>query len=392
MKKVHISLVGGQPMPVFVGIKESGADKLILVHSYETKSAANKIAEYVARLNDIKSELVEIPAMDYNTAKSRIDSILKCHEEDDVTVNVSGGSKPWSIAIALLSYKYTNVRIIYIDQNCRIYNINNNEEPRLAHPFDGGIKQILDYNMNSSESHIELASYTEQDLSILDEIKTARKHFPKAFNTLTIPSKANKNRYNNNLTDRIEDYDTGSSIEWDRRKKGMQEVKLYLAKSYGIKGEPYEFKSPHAFSLVISSGWFEYEVAKVLSGWDKAKEIWLNVVFPYNNRLPKNEIDIIVNTGYKLLFVECKTQIFDNTDIDKFASAVKAYGGMGSKAIFISMEPMKPQAEEKCQTNNIACYSMHKKDKTSKGITYNPRKRKELYDFLDSIMPNTNTR
>lgn len=117
MKKVHISLVGGQPMPVFVGIKESGADKLILVHSYETKSAANKIAEYVARLNDIKSELVEIPAMDYNTAKSRIDSILKCHEEDDVTVNVSGGSKPWSIAIALLSYKYTNVRIIYIDQN-----------------------------------------------------------------------------------------------------------------------------------------------------------------------------------------------------------------------------------------------------------------------------------
>lgn len=378
MKKVHVSLVGGQPMPVFVGIKESGADKLILVHSYETKSAANKIAKYV---NDIKSELVEIPAMDYNTAKSHIDSILRCHEVDDVTVNVSGGSKPWSIAVALLSFKYKNVTLIYIDQNCKIYNINNGES-RMAQSFDGGIKQILDYNMNSSESHNELASYTSQDLSCLERIKKARKLFPKAFNTLTIPNKANKNRFNNNLKDRIEN--SGSSIEWDRR-GCMQEVKLDLARSNSIKGEHYEFKSPHAFDLVTSSGWFEYEVATILSDWAKGKEIWLNVVFPYNNKLPKNEIDIIVNVGYKLLFVECKTKIADNTDIDKFASAVKAYGGMGSKAIFISMEPMSPQAEEKCQTNNIACYSM-------KSTTTNLRKRKELFDLLNSIMPNTNTR
>lgn len=66
----------------------------------------------------------------------------------------------------------------------------------------------------------------------------------------------------------------------------------------------------------------------------------MNVEFPYKNNLPKNEIDIIVNTGDKLLFVECKTRICDNTNIDKFSAAVKNYGGMASKALFVSNMPM----------------------------------------------------
>lgn len=391
MKKIHIALVGGQPMPVFVGIRESGADKLILVHSPETKSAAGRIAKYAAESHGIESELIQIPAMDYNTAKSTLDSILRCYVEDDITVNVSGGSKPWSIAVALLSFKYKNVTLIYIDQNCRIHNLSN-EESRLAKPFDGGIRQILDYNMNSAQSHVELASYSAQDLSVLEEVKKAREHFPQVFNTLTIPKKDTKNRYNNNQVDMLEDPTTGSSIEWDRRKVGMQKVKLHLTNRYHTRYESFDFTSPHAFDIVTSSGWFEYEVATTLSEWSKAKEIWMNVIFPYNNRFPKNEIDIIVNIGYKLLFVECKTKIFDNTDIDKFASAVKAYGGMGSKAIFISMEPMNSQAMEKCQTNNISCYSMYSKVKKSKGTMMIPNDKGKLFELLNSIMPNTNTR
>ena len=74
----------------------------------------------------------------------------------------------------------------------------------------------------------------------------------------------------------------------------------------------------------------------MLSSWEYAKEIIMNANFPYKNNNPKNEIDIIVNTGNRLLFVECKTQINDITDIDKFRTAVKNYGGMGCKALFIT--------------------------------------------------------
>ena len=70
--------------------------------------------------------------------------------------------------------------------------------------------------------------------------------------------------------------------------------------------------SQHIFNLFFHTGWFEYEVASLLSTWQYAKEIRMNVKFPYNaERNPKNEIDLIVNTGNRLLFVECKTQIND---------------------------------------------------------------------------------
>ena len=146
--------------------------------------------------------------------------------------------------------------------------------------------------------------------------------------------------------------------------------------------------SPHAFDLVTSSGWFEYEVAAMFKSWPKCKEIWMNVKFPYKNNNPKNEIDVIVNTGVKLLFIECKTQIFDNTDIDKFASAVKNYGGMGTKSLFITMGPMSEQAVEKCSTNGVMSYSMYS---MLNGLLC-PNGKKRLFEMLNNTLFDSNTK
>ena len=85
-----------------------------------------------------------------------------------------------------------------------------------------------------------------------------------------------------------------------------------------------------------------------------------------------NEIDIIVNAGEKLLFVECKTQIHDGTDIDKFGNAVKSYGGLASKRIFITDTNMKPIAQEKCSQAKIPYYSMSemRNDESRKKLFY----------------------
>jgi hypothetical protein len=70
--------------------------------------------------------------------------------------------------------------------------------------------------------------------------------------------------------------------------------------------------------------------------WKRAKQIWLNTeLTQWDNERTLNEIDIIVETGEKLLFVECKTQVYDATDVDKFNNAVKSYGGVASKRIFL---------------------------------------------------------
>lgn len=199
---------------------------------------------------------------------------------------------------------------------------------------------------------------------------------------MTIPKKDNKNRYQNNKLDTIVDNQSQSEISWDIRGP-EQKVKLTFINRLG-NSETVAFQSPHAFDMVVSSGWFEYEVAKCLDSWPEAKDIWLNSVFPYRNNTPKNEIDIIVNVGYKLLFVECKTKIFDKTDIDKFRSAVKNYGGLSSKAMFISLESMDAQTIEKCETNGIEYFSLDGKPAVER--------KKALFAKLNTIMGVSNTK
>ena len=64
-------------------------------------------------------------------------------------------------------------------------------------------------------------------------------------------------------------------------------------------------------------------------------------------KFPKNEIDIIVDTGDKALFIECKTNIYNATDIDKFYTAVRNYGGSGSKALFVCLNKFTDNARNK---------------------------------------------
>ena len=46
------------------------------------------------------------------------------------------------------------------------------------------------------------------------------------------------------------------------------------------------------------------------------------------------------------------------TDLDKFASAVKVYGGLGSKMLFVTESEMKDKAIEKCTDHGIMFFSL----------------------------------
>lgn len=384
MEKLHIALVGAQTMPIYIGILESDAYKFILIHSAQTKSNAEIIARYINRDNTV---LFELPAWDFPKMKDRIDGLLAEYKDWSIEANISGGSKPWGFMFSMLAFEYSNMSLFFVDQSCMIHNISDLTS-RMAKPLDGGIRQILEFNQilesnqASSVTHVDLTSYGEKDVSILTEIKRCRKKYPKIFNNLTIPKRGIQKRYQNNKFDTIVEDQSQSEISWDIRGP-EQKVKLTFINRLG-NTDVVTFQSPHAFDMVVSSGWFEYEIAKCLELWTEAKDIWLNSVFPYRNNTPKNEIDIIVNVGYKLLFVECKTKIFDYTDIDKFRSAVKNYGGLSSKAIFISLESMDAKTIEKCETNGIDYFSLDGKPAVEM--------KKALFAKLNTIMGVSNTK
>ena len=85
--------------------------------------------------------------------------------------------------------------------------------------------------------------------------------------------------------------------------------------------------------------------------------MYWNTVIPRTvNEQDKNEIDIIVDTGIKLFFVECKTQVFDMKDLDKFRNVVKNFGGFGAKAILVSYFKPTNIVLEKCKDNHLSVF------------------------------------
>lgn len=390
-KIVHIALVGGQTMPVYLALRECQANKIILLHSSSTKGEAEKLEKDLKEDKGGQIDLIEFPPFDIVIIREMADALLAGYSEWDIEINISSGTKPWSIVFAMLAGKYVNVQLIYVDQNSIIYNYSASQQ-HLAAPMEGGIAQMLRYNQTDIESYTNLNEYTESDRQVIPEVKKIRKASYcgkySIFNNLTIPNKTNKAWFSKNIYTII-DKETGSKIKWNKKYRSNngyeQFVELDIVDATGSHKKYPPLVSPHAFDIITSSGWFEYEVATILRKWASCKEIWLNVIFPYDNKFPKNEIDVIVATEHKMLFVECKTHIFDKTDIDKFASAVKNYGGMGAKAIFITQQNMDKLAVEKCDTNKITYFSFYDAERKPVG-------HKVLFDLLDGLMQISNTR
>ena len=75
-----------------------------------------------------------------------------------------------------------------------------------------------------------------------------------------------------------------------------------------------------------------------------------------NIKLDKNEIDILINTGQKILFIECKSGIVLQSDINKMRAISKFYGGISSKSILVSYLKPRDQIIEKCQDFGIELF------------------------------------
>ena len=148
--------------------------------------------------------------------------------------------------------------------------------------------------------------------------------------------------------------------------------------------DEYCFIGKDCIEIALEAKWFELEVAEILSKWGKTKELVWSLVVPYQDGRDKNEIDVVVNIGAKLLFVECKTQIYDIKDIDKFRNVGKNYGGLGSKSILVTYSKPLARYAEKCKDNNILLFYFCEKNKTVNSAN-------DLYRFLDDEIVKTNT-
>lgn len=353
MRKVNISLVGGQTMPVYVGFEATQYDYAILIHSAQSENEAKVIKDNIT----VDSELYEFPTVEYPEILTKAKCLLDKYKDDEVMVNISSGTKPWAIAFAVLSIDRDNTCIYYIDQNNTLHNLTRQSQKEINLSFT--IATILKYHHNQvlNKSTYNYNLYDWKAHWIIRQMRDYN-YDRKDFNALTTTmEKRWENLVKQNL--RQEQYiyyapsNTGSYLSFDRT---IPEVEICIYRKNGRYLKK-SICSPNVFKIVFCAGWFEFEVAHMFYGWKYTREIWTNVEFATRHNQAKNEIDIIVALENRLLFIECKTSISKTTDIDKFCSAAKNYGGMASKVFFVTESTMTATQKEKCQDNSIIPFS-----------------------------------
>lgn len=361
--KVHITLVGGQPAPVYYGIMATQPDRIVFIYSDESRSTAKIIAD---ELDNIPSTRIKFDPVDPNKIEQKVIDCSKRYTDDTVTVNISGGTKPWAFYFAKLFGAMPNATLFYVDQNNMLWNLTEKKSQNIEFSIDTQFK----LHGNTLTNYISFESINNDDQAVVVQIEELMDFCPHKLLSLI-----SQLREHPNQTTVV---NSGGSLTWE---PGLRQFKINI--SHRNKEKTAILRSAHCRHLLIDAGWFEYKVAKVLTQWDKARQIRLNCIFPYKGKAAKNEIDIIIDTGYKPLFVECKTQIHNITDIDKFNSAVKNYGGMGSKALFVTNQPFSDLARQKCYEYGIITFSF---SDNHMGLDNN----KALTTLLDSELFNIN--
>lgn len=337
MANIHITLIGGQTTPVYQGIVAANPDKVVLIHSPQTKEEANRIHAEIK----VDCELKAFDPVNLHLINKAIQDLKKTFSQEDIlSINLSSGTKAWTLLFYENFKEVNHALLVVIDQNNLMWNLKTHQSTELQ--FDMDVQFRL-YG-NPLKTYTTLDDFTSEDYKMISEIRSLRSFSTSVFNALVNDYALHPNQTS---------YSTNNNCELIRTKTGF----LFTLYRKDTKKQT-ELKSPSIQKLLKNAAWFEYEIAMLLSEWKYAKEIRMQCIFPTKNKSPKNEIDIILNTGKKLLFVECKTQITHESDIDKFNSAVKNYGGMGSKALFVTDEIMSNKALEKCNEYNIIAFSL----------------------------------
>lgn len=338
MAKVHITLLGKEPLPVFYPIVESYQKIVYLIGTAENEDIALSIERVLSYLG-IKYEFKRVAAYDILDTCRVCDEIHdKYAEDDEFLYNITGGTKPMAIG-ALITAKKHDSKIIYtngskcidintyesVDLQCKL----NSEvlfimqgqqikemEKYVENPMKiSAAKNVMDFIVNNKEIYKELSEYKKQ----------CDGRVPDNFNH-------NKIHYTSNNGHIVINCDETTVLDID-------------------------FEDSKA--LLFEGRWWETLVADTLYKWSDGRyEILQNVKFKNKSDAPestkeKNEIDILVNLGTTFVMIECKSGNLSQNEIYKMDYVRNTYGSDKSKSVLVSFYPVKSDLKEKAQESQI---------------------------------------
>lgn len=352
----QVTLVGGQLLPIYLGIKEFAPDRVHFILSNESRDKLSFLEPY---LNELQIFEYKCNAYDFNSIKSICERIVdRIGEEDEIHFNLTGGTKLMALAAHAVMHERNKIGF-YINQDDTLLELPLNK--KLNVQYDLSIDEFVGISGHKQFSSKVLQYYCAKDylavskieqFANIDNIKYTfitghfRKKFTSSYQQIPVTGK--------------ETLTNGIQVVWSKNRiQGIQNA-ITL----------FDFESNNIVDLFFNAGWWELLVAIEIEKWKLAKEVLLKfeLKFKTDKRFMKNEIDILVNLGKKLLFVECKSGKITQEDINKIRVIRETYGGLISKSLLVARFLPKNTIIEKCKELDIELFYCN----NSQGVLINP--------------------
>lgn len=340
--KHQISLFGGQLLPIYIGIKEFSPNKVYCIVSEESKEGTIIFKEL---FREVKfNELVCEPFDFYSIKKNLKNIIDKIDINDEIWINLTGGTKIMLLAAqSVITDK--QVKGFYINQDYSLIEVPSYSKKSINSQLT--IKDFFSLSGHKTFTAKTLRNFTASDFNVSNEIEL----FAMSSKMYSKVTEAIRKKFRASMPDKGAEIMGNTSVKWD---KGVVEIlnnnKLVIS-----------FKSNNVKELFFNAGWWELAVASEVTKWAKAKEVMVHCELPFksDNKALKNEIDILLNTGNKLIFIECKSGNIKQEDINKMKVIKQTYGGIISKSLLVSRFMPSQSIMEKCKELDIEIYYVY---------------------------------
>ncbi|QHI38661.1 hypothetical protein IMCC3317_40550 [Kordia antarctica] len=352
----QIVLLGGQLLPVYIGVLER---KPQVVHILYTKETVRLRTRLVKQFNGIQIFDYQINPYDYDSIQETVTNIICNNEGATFELNLTSGTK----LMALASQQVINTLdcfSFYIDQKQNMIDLSNGTKTKINSLIS--TRTFLSLSNHNTFTSTTLKSFNKEELALANSIFVLRKNKSgiaklfKLFRTLKADSESKSFSYSNSKY----------KISWRNNILSVKAPRFSL-----------NAKGKNAFKILTTGLWWELIISIVVNDWKSAKEILMSVAIKSNKggNIDKNEIDILINTGQNVFFIECKSGIILQSDINKIKTVGRFYGGISSKSILVSFYKPQNYIIEKCLDLGIELFY----------LVENSSKRYELKTLINKL-------
>jgi|GEM_PF-1568079 len=359
--KILINLIGGQPAPVFIGIRLINPDKIIFFYSKDSKIQVNRIKNTLSNYN---YEEIEVPPYDFESCSDELKNVLTRYERDEIILNLTSGTKIMSLA-AYKIFDEEKREIIYIDSQNHVLIKFNGDEKSVTSKINL-ILSIKDYfSIYGYPIKIDQKRFESND--VYENIRDIMSKY--YFQIKNIISDVN--RQINQKKSLIESTDPSGQCYL---RYNLKKSKGVLHVSQGRDKYSLEINSQNEFDY-INGYWYEDYIFEKLRSSDLFDDIERNVkIYTLKDNLTPqylNELDVCCIRNQTLYIFECKTGSIDKSIIEKLR-LIKTITGTYSKIYLVTLfKPLENTALERIRDFKIELITFKDIDKFIHGFNEN---------------------